>query len=251
MSSQGSPAVSLQELPELRRKTEQISETLRRQLESHLETLRPIYALERVFGKLAGGRIEVPTADRALTELKEKYIPFSSKPYDLPSALDPAWLSLVGSGLEVYSWEYTHEISGKQITISSPVRWIINYKSNYNLSKVRAVLIGREQNRPEFLRQFVVNALALQSVLRLNPGLTRLFEDLRYELKIETPPELKGLPVTTITSCLASFRPADDIISAATAFSGVPAFVELIDLEGVKAPRDVLKERIEKLLVAS
>jgi hypothetical protein len=248
MSSQDSRAISLQELPELRRKTERVSEALRQQLASHLETLRPIYAPDRVFGKLAGGKIEVPTAERTLAELKEKYAPFSSKPYDLPSGFDTAWLPLVGSGLEVYPWEYAHEIAGKQITMTSPVRWVINYKSNYNLNKVRAVLAGREQGRPELLRQFVVNALVIQSVLRLNPGLTQLFSDLRYELKAETPSELKGLPIVSITSVLASSRPSDEVISAATAFSGVPAFVELIDLEGVRNPRDLLKERIEQLL---
>jgi len=247
MSSQGA-AVSLQELPELRRKTERISEALRQQLASHLETLRPIYTPERVFGKLAGGRIEVATADRALAELKEKYAPFSSKPYDLTANFDPAWLPLVGSGLDLYPWEYTHEISGKQITLTSPVRWVINFKSNYNLGKLRTVLNGREQGRAEFLRQFVVNALVLQSVLRLNPGLKQLFTDLRYDLKTETPAEFKGLPVVTITSCLSSFRPDDELISAATAFSGVPAFIELIDLAGVQAPPDALKERIQQLL---
>jgi hypothetical protein len=248
MSSQALPAISLQDVPELRRKSERISDALRQQLVSHLEALRPIYTPERVFGKLAGGKIEVATADRALAELKEKYNPFSSKPYDLASGFDSSWLQLVGSVLDVYPWEYAHDVAGKTITMTAPMRWVINYKGSYSFGKVRAVLAGTEQSRPEFLRQYVVNALVLQSVLRVNPGLTTLFSDLRYELKTETPAELKGLPVVTVTSCINSFRPPDDIISAATAFSGVPAFVELVDLESVKSPRDTLKERIEQLI---
>ena len=59
---------------------------------------------------------------------------------------------------------------------------------------------------------------------------------------------MKGLPVVTITSCLTSFRPADDLIQAATAFSGVPAFIELLDLDAVQTPKDFLKERLEELL---
>jgi hypothetical protein len=66
-------------------------------------------------------------------------------------------------------------------------------------------------------------------------------------LKIETPPELKGLPIVTITACLTSFRPADDLIQAATAFSGVPAFIELLSLDAVQSPKDVLRERLEEL----
>lgn len=241
-------AVTLQDLPELRRKTERISEALRQQLTAHLETLRPIYAPERVLGKLAGGKVEVTGAERTLKEIQDKYVPFTSKPFNLSSSFDPSWLPLVGSGLEMHQWEYAHEIQGRKVTMSSPLRWVINYRSSYNLGDVRAHLNGTESGRPELLRQFVVNALVLQSVLKLTPGLTQLFGDLRYELKTETPAELKGLPVVTITSCLTSFRPADELISAAVAFSGVPAFIELIDLEHAKNPRDLLKERLEKLL---
>jgi hypothetical protein len=55
------------------------------------------------------------------------------------------------------------------------------------------------------------------------------------------------LNIVTITSCLSSFRPADDLIQAATAFSGVPAFIELIDLQQIETPRDSLKEQLEAL----
>jgi hypothetical protein len=128
------------------------------------------------------------------------------------------------------------------------VRWVINFRSNYTLTQVKSVLAGKETVRQDYLRQFAVNALVLQLILARNPGLLRLFEDLRYELKTETLAELKGLPSVTITSCLASFRPADDLIAAATAFSGVPAFIELLNLDAVQTPKDVLKEKIEGLL---
>ena len=97
------------------------------------------------------------------------------------------------------------------------------------------------------MRQFAVNSLVLQLVLARNPGLVQLFHDLRFELKSETPSELKGLPIVTVTSVLTSFRPADDLISAATAFSGVPAFIELLDLKALQAPRDRLREKLDEL----
>lgn len=240
--------LSLQELPELRRKTEAISRFLKEQIAGHLETLRPLLAPDRVFGKHAGGKSEAPGAERALTELQQNYKPFSRKPYDLPETFEVNWLPLVGNALDLHPWEYTHQIQGKNITMTSPLRWVVNYRTNYTLAQVKNVLAGRESARPEYLRLFVVNALVLQLVLARNPGLTQLFADLRYELKIETSAELKGLPVVTITSSLPSFRPADDLIIAATAFSGVPAFIELINLAAAHAPKDVLKERIEELL---
>ena len=248
MSSSTPPAVALQDLPGLRAKTERVSEALRHQLSVHLETLRPMYAPDRVFGKLTGGKIDVLTADRALAEVREKIAAFTGNPYNLSSGFEAQWLSLTGPTLELFPWEYAHDVGGRKITMTCPLRWVVNYRSGLSFGKLRAAVSGEEQARPELIRQFIVNALVLQAVLRFTPGFVQLFADLRYELKTETPPEFKGLPLVTITSCLESFRPADDLISAATAFSGVSAFVELLDIEASKSPRDLLKERIEQLL---
>jgi len=247
MNDQPAKTLTVQELPELRRKTEAVSQFLQKQLAAHLETLRPLTSPERVFGKYAGGRVDVPGADRALMELQQQYRPFASKPYDLPRDFDTNWLTLIGNVLELHPWEYLHPVQGKPITMTSPLRWVPNYKTNYSLAQVKKVLAGAETVRPEYLRQFVVNALVLQLLVNRNPGLGQLFADLRYELKSETPADLRGLPVLTLTSCLASFRPADDLIQAATAFSGVPAFIELADLDALKSPRDTLKEKLEEL----
>lgn len=240
--------LTLAELPELRRKTEAISKFLQQQITAHFETLRPLFVPERVLGKYAGGKVDVPAVEGALAELKQRYRPFTGKLYDLPSDLDTNWLTLVGSVLELHPWEYAHQVQGKPITMSCPVRWIVNYRTNYSLAQVRNVLAGKEAVRQEYLRQFAVNSLVLQLVLSRNPGLAQLFADLRYELKTEAPVELKGLPVVTITSSIESFRPADDLIAAATAFSGIPAFIELIHPESVQSPRDLLKEKLEQVL---
>jgi len=248
MSEPTGTTLTLQELPELRRKTEAVSRFLRAQIAAHLETLRPLFAPERILGKYAGGKTEVSGAERALAELRQNYAPFTGKPYDLPETLDQNWLTLVGNALELHPWEYAHQVQGKLITMTCPIRWVVNYRANYTLAQVKSMLGGRETVRHEYLRQFAINALVLQLMLARNPGVGRLFQDLRYELKTESPLDLKGLPIVTITSCLASFRPADDLIQAATAFSGVPAFIELLNLEAVQTPKDTLKERLEELL---
>jgi hypothetical protein len=248
MSAPAAREVSLQELPGLRTKTERVSQALSQQLTAHLDTLRPLYAPERIFGKLAGGKTDVPTADRALSEVKEKYAAFTGKPFQFPPEFDLNWLTLTGSALELLPWEYSHDISGKPIAITTPLRWALNYKTGLSIEKLRASLAGTEPIRPELLRQFVVNALVLQTVLKFNPGLPQLFAALRYDLHVEAPAEFKGIPVLSVASCLQTFRPADDLISTATAFSGVPAFVELLDLDAVRNPRDILKETIDALL---
>src|SRR5436190_10492601 len=165
MAAEPAKSPTMQELPELRRKTEAVSQYLRKQISTHLETLRPLFAPEVVFGKLAGGRLEVPAADRALTELQQNYRPFVNKPYDLPRDFDAHWLTLTGNSLELHPWEYTHSVQDRSITMTSPVRWVVNYRTNYPLAQVKNVLTGKETVRPEYLRQFVVNSLVLQIVV--------------------------------------------------------------------------------------
>ena len=146
--------LALEDLPELRRKTESVSRFLRGQIAAHLETLRPLFAPERIFGKYAGGKVEVSGAERAFAELQQNYKAFTRKPYDLPETLDSNWLALVGNALELHPWEYVHQTQGKSITMSSPVRWAVNYRANYRLAQVKSWLDGKETLRPDYLRQF-------------------------------------------------------------------------------------------------
>jgi hypothetical protein len=254
-SDNGPRSLTFQELPELRRKTEAISKFLQEQLSAHLETLRPILSPERVFGKYVGSasaKVEVPQADRALAQLQQGYRPFSAPPFNLPSELDQYWLTLVGNRVALHPWEYAHEArtdrESRSITMSSPVRWVVSFASTYTLSHVRQALAGKGERRPEHIRQFVVNALVMQLVFAHTPGLAALFGDLRYQLSTDSIPDLPKLPLTTITSGLPSFRPGDDLILAATNFSGVPAFIELIDVDKLSALQDPLRARIEDLL---
>jgi len=248
MSEPSNKSLSFQELPELRRKTEAVSRFLREQIAAHLETLQPLFTPERILGKYAGGKVDVPGVERAWVELQQSYKPFSKKPFDLPETLDQNWLALVGNTLELHPWESIHQIQGRAVTMSSPVRWVVNYRANYSLAQIKNILAGKETARPEYLRQFVVNALVLQMVLNRTKGLRQLIRDLRYELNTETVPEVKGLPLVTITSCLASFRPADDLIAAATSFSGVSAFIELLDTDALQTAADPLKACLAELL---
>ena len=245
-------SVALQEVPELRRKTEGTAKLLQEHLTHHLDILRPLLAPERILGKYTGAKLDTAGAERAYSELQQKYKEFSAKPFDLPQELDAQWLTLVGNRLDVYAWEYSHEAKtdreSKTITMTSPLRWIVSFTSNYTFAQARKVLAGQEQRRPDYLRQFVVNALVAQLVIVKNPGITELFRELHYDLKVMINPDTLQLPLVTITSSLPSFRPADDLILAAAAFSGIPAFIELIDMEAARNLQDPFKARIEEML---
>jgi hypothetical protein len=243
--------LTFQELPELRRKTEVISKFLQDQLLTHLETLRPILSPERLFGKHVG-KGDASLADRAFAQFQQSYRPFSAPPFDLPSEFDQYWLTLVGNRVTLYPWEYTYpartERETRPISMTSPVRWVVSFASAYTLSQVRQALAGKGERRPEHIRQFVVNALVTQLMITHTPGLALLFADLRYQLQTDSSPDLPKLPLTTITSGLPSFRPDDELILSATNFSGIPAFIEPIDIDALSGLQDPLKARIEELL---
>ena len=248
MSPQPATELSLQDLPELRRKTDQVAKLLTDQLSAHLETLRPLFAPERLFGRYAGGKAEVHGADVMIAELQQKYRPYTTKPYDLPASFETNWLTLVGTVLDVRPGEYAITVQGRTIAMTSPVKWMVCYRSSAGLAQLRSLMAGKERARLDQLRQTVVNALVLQLILQRHPGIAALFRDLRFDLATESVADFPGLPVVTITSCLRSFRPADDLVLAATAFSGVSSFIELLDLDTVSQPRDGLREKLQSII---
>jgi hypothetical protein len=124
----------------------------------------------------------------------------------------------------------------------------VSFTSTYGLSQMRQGLTGKGERRVEHVRQFVVNALVTQLAIAHATGLGTLFSDLRYTLQTEYAPDLPKLPLTTITFGLPSFRPPDDLILAATSFSGIPAFIELIDTDAASGLQDPLKTRLQELV---
>ena len=109
-------------------------------------------------------------------------------------------------------------------------------------------MVGKEQRQVDALRQFIVNALVMHLVLAKYPGITQLLTDLRYQVGVDKSPSLGELPLVTLSACLPSFRPADQLILTATRFSGVPAFIELIDVEMLDTLPDPLKQYLKKIM---
>ena len=244
--------LTFQELTELRRKTEIVSKLLKDQLLAHLETLRPILSPDRLLGKHVGGRGETPLSERIFNQIQQDYRAFATRPFDLPIEFDPYWLTLVGNKPTLYPWEYTHEArtarEARTVTMTSAVRWVLSFASAFTLSQLRQALGDKGERRPEHIRQFVVNALVTQAVITHTPGLSALLTDLRYQIHADHAGDLPKLPLVTITSGLPSFRPSDDLIMDATTFSGIPAFIELIDIEALPELHDPLKARIQELV---
>ncbi|HTO69773.1 MAG TPA: hypothetical protein VMR31_07920 [Myxococcota bacterium] len=247
MSDPGRP-LTIDELARMRAKTETVAKLLRERLAAQLEALRPVLSPRRLLGRhvRGGGRDEVPGADRALARLKERWLAACGRPFNLPKELDDEPLS-VEPILDVFPFEYAHtlESDGRTIAITDPARWAIAFRSGYTLAQLEAALANRASLRPSDARQFVLSALVLEQLLVGLPEIGELFRELRYDVVIEKRESLGELPLVTLRSAVPAFRPSDELIAQATRFSGVPAFIELVDLDALPRLADPLRQRIE------
>jgi hypothetical protein len=254
MEEGGSKAGTLtfEQLAKLREQTEAMAGLLRNRLQGHLETLRPLFAPRRLLGKYVDRKEDVAGSEKAVAQVREQFKEVCGAPFSLTPELDNDVLAGIDSRPRLYPWEYTYEATGegepRSLIIASPVRWVLTYGSGYTLSQLRQAVAGKHERRSDDIRQFVVNALVMHLFLAKYPRIAELLTDLRYPVQVDKCPGLGALPLVTLSACLPSFRPADNLILMATRFSGVSNFVELIDVEAVHTLEDPLKLRIEELL---
>jgi hypothetical protein len=239
--------ITLEQLPELRRKTEAVSRYLHQQLLRYLDTIRPILEPARLLGA-TGGR---GWMERSAADLRQSYEEFG-RHFKLRQEFDHERLAEGSSRFEVTPWEYVHEASGergtRQISMTVPTRWALTYGAEYDFPRMKRVVAGREQGQPEFVHHFVILALLLKLVLSKSGPIIDLLSALRFKISIEAVPELHNLPIGIVEFALPSFRPPDDLILTATALSGVPAFIELIDTDAMGQLEDPVKADIERLI---
>jgi hypothetical protein len=244
--------VSLDELLGFREATERVSAYLNKRLRDHLTALSPLLVPGRVLGKHVSARETAARADEALAELAERYKQVCASLPGLKPDLDEEVLAAMGAAIQIYPYEYNYEAkgakAGRQIAMTCPTRWVITYGAGGSLSQVRTQLLNPGERRTPAVRQFVVNALAFQVTLGRSPGAAHLIEDLRYDIRTQTLPGLEGLPLTTFSLQVPSFRPADDLLLTAARLSGVPAFIEVIDPDALRKLQDPLRIQIEALL---
>jgi hypothetical protein len=242
-------SLSIEELTDLRAKTEAVSQFLRKRLEGHLATMRVAFSPRWVLGKhvRSGVREDQVGSDAAFDQLKSRYAQFRGRPFLLARELEDQPVSIEGV-LELHAWEYTLELGEKPIEMTSPVRWVANYRCGYNLGQIRESLAAKQPLRAEDAKGFVLGALVLAMLLEKTPGLVQLLTDLRYQVEMGPSAELGGLPLVTIHAGIPSFKPDDALIVSATRFSGVPEFIELIDLEALDALRDPFADGIRGVL---
>jgi hypothetical protein len=245
--------IELGQVAQLRSTSQKISQYLHKRLVAYLTTLTPLFAPRRILGEFMQSAFEgkVPGADKNIAEVQEHYKKLIGKPFELPSKLTTP-LPAIRNQLEIYPWEYAYQVgqAGSQIiTITSPVQWALSYPSGYSLSRLRAARLGKEAQRPEEIKQFIVNALTMHLLVTQSPGIRQIMEDLRFPLSMEEAPELGELPLVVIHSTIPAFRPQDEIIQTVTQLSGTPAFEEIIDVEAIAGLEDPFKQQVAEFIV--
>lgn len=251
-SSRTGEALTIDQVASLREKTDTVSHILGSRLRTYTDTLKPLLAPRRLLGRHVGSRDDVNGSDLALTRLKELYRDESHSPFGLPLEFPDTALAQLDSQPAIYRWEYTHtaksDREARNLTITSPVQWVLSYESELTLSQVHSMLESRMERKTEALRQFVISALVMQLLIKSQPSLVQLFSALRYQVDVKPLPGSGALPVVTIAAPLTSFRPADELLLMATRFSGVPAFVELISPESIESLDDPLRTQLQQTL---
>ncbi len=237
-----------QEFLKLRRATEKISDILSKRIKSHLDVLKPLFVPKRLFGSYvkSASMDDVPGSDKAFAKLQERYGALSGEPFNLPRKLQTP-LPAISNQLEVTPFQYLlpcGKSKDKTINVTSPIAWVIAYRSECPLTRLKAMISGNEARQPDDIRGSLVAHLAPVIFIEHFQALQQLLEDLRYRISVEELSDLGNLPVVTVKAPLETFLPPDDFILQVTQLSGVPAFEELIDLEQIQNMPDPMRESL-------
>src|SRR5438270_8040602 len=159
MDNPATPAESLkiEQLLQLHALTKDVSKFCQKQVRGYLDTAALLFRPRRTLGDaIEGSEPEsVGSSERNVTELRELYRRVALRPFDLRPELSLP-LESVSTQIQLYEWEYLHptktERGLRNISVSSPLTWILTYSSTYSLTMLRQVLAGHEQRNQESVR---------------------------------------------------------------------------------------------------
>jgi hypothetical protein len=112
---------------------------------------------------------------------------------------------------------------------------------------LRQALAGYEERNPESVRAFVLRACLLHLHFQKFPAIAELLAGLRYRVEVKRSPELGDLPLITVSAPFATLRPADSLVTIASALAGGTNFAEVLDVETARNLRDPFREEIAEI----
>src|SRR5262245_3878383 len=191
---------TIQRLLLLRKVTRAVGDLLRGQLKDYLHTLEPLLRPRVVLGEFVAGSSKevVGGAEKVFKDLQAAYEAVAgTKPYNLPKELKPP-VDVLSATLELSPVDYAHtartERETKAVAVTSPLRWILSY-SGFGPRRLRELLAAKARSGDD-LRECVLHALLLQTVLARQTGVGKIFEALQFPLSTGKRPEFGELPLT-------------------------------------------------------
>ncbi len=234
-----------------RKLTRVVADLLRGQLKEYISTLTPLLRPSCVLGGYVAKNIEesVPGADRAFKELQGLYVSLASvKPFNLPRELNSP-LEVESSALELTPVDYTHaaktDAQSKAVTVTSPLKWVLSY-SGFPPRRLKELFAGPTTGSE--VQQFVLHTLMLHVVLAKQTGVAKILAALRFPVTTGRLPGFGELPITFVSSIVATVRPSDDVIIESTEISGMDAFEELVNVEEILNLGDLFKEKLLEII---
>jgi hypothetical protein len=246
--------VNTQKLIELRKVTRGVADLMRGELKQFLTTLMPLFQPRTLLGHYVQGAGKEPVrgADRVFKELLNAYEGVAgSKPFSLPRDLKPP-LPVDSHALEFAPLEYSHAAKGrkvtKNVTVTSPLRWVLSY-SGFGPERLREALSAGDSSGATILEQ-VLHHVVLHVAFQ-QKGVAALFEALRLPVSTQHFPDLGNLPISVVSAAVPTVLPPDETIIESTEISGSDAFEEVVDVAAVRELKDPLREKLLAALEAA
>ncbi|MBV9209275.1 MAG: hypothetical protein JOZ52_01530, partial [Acidobacteria bacterium] len=138
----------------LRKLTRSIADHLRGQMKEYLSTLAPLLRPRAVLGDYvqSSTRETSKNADAAFKDLQSVYEAVARRPpFNLSSELKPP-VEIISTALEMTPMEYSYEAKtereSKQVTVISPLKWMLTY-SGFAPSRLKEMLRDRGRSGEE------------------------------------------------------------------------------------------------------
>ncbi len=123
------------------------------------------------------------------------------------------------------------------------MQWTLSYPEA-TPKKVRELLAGDPGQMQGELVHALLQSLAMAVLHDHRPGLARLFQGLRFPLRIRQLEGLGSLPVLVLSAPLETHLPEDEIIIQNTQLTGIPSFEEVIDIADIRNLSNPIQEEL-------
>jgi len=241
--------IQLDQLTGMRETSQKVSQALHGILSAHLKTLTPLFAPRKVLGEFmeSAFKDKVPGADKVFAKFEAQYKELCQSPFDIPPKLSTP-IPNIKNQLSLQPWCYPYTIGDLELSVRSPVRWVLGYSATYDLNRLLQSHMSKEAPRYEDVKTLLLTTLTMAHLLDMSPGLKGLVEGLNFSLSIEQATIAGTLPFAVIAAPITSFRPQDEMMKIVAQLSGAPVFEEIVDVEEIATLEHPFKTRLQTLI---